>query len=68
MLESVMELLIERAWDFLNLDLERKFFQIHKEIGEAIAQGQANRAGDLMQTDILEVMKTLKEFKKKDKE
>ena len=67
MLESAMELLIERAWDFLDLDLERKFLQIHKEIGDAIAQRQAKRAGDLMQTDILEVMKTLKEFKKKDK-
>ena len=65
MLESVFELLIERAWDFLDLDLERKFFQIHREICEAIAQRRAAKAGDLMQTDILEVMKTLKEFKKK---
>jgi len=68
MLESVMELLIERAWDFQDLDLERKFFQIHKEICEAITRRHAKTAGDLMQTDILEVMKTLKEFKKKAKE
>jgi DNA-binding FadR family transcriptional regulator len=68
MLKSVLELLIERAWDFLDLELERKFFLIHKEICEAIAQGLALKAGDLMQTDILKVMKTLKAFKKKDKE
>jgi DNA-binding FadR family transcriptional regulator len=68
MLKSVLELLIERAWDFMDLDLERKFFQIHKEICDAVVRRQATKAGDLMQTDILEVMKTLKEFKKNVKE
>ena len=67
MLESVLKLLIERAWDFLDLDLERKFFQIHKEICIAVAGRHATTARDLVQADILEVMKTLKQFKEKGK-
>ena len=67
MLESVFELLIERSLGFQDLMLERKFFQIHKEICEAIAQRRAEEAKNLIEKDILEVMKTLKDYKKEER-
>jgi GntR family transcriptional repressor for pyruvate dehydrogenase complex len=67
MLESVFELLIEQTMDFVDLTFERKFFKIHKAIFEVISRRQPEETGRLIRKDIMDVMETLKAFKKPDK-
>ena len=62
MLESVFELLAERTLSFLDLELERKFFKIHKDIFEVIKQRQSEETSRLIRKDIMDVMETLKKF------
>jgi len=63
LLESVIELLIERSLDFLDLSLEKGFYQIHKQILHLIENRQADAAAELVRTDILDVRNKLKSFK-----
>jgi DNA-binding FadR family transcriptional regulator len=66
MLESLFELLAERTLNFVDLALERKFFKIHKAIFEVIARRQPEETRRLIRQDIMDVMKTIKTFQKKD--
>ena len=63
LLESVFEILIELSLDFLDLSLERDFFEIHKKISEIIAQKRPEEARRLMEEDIKSVRDKLKGFK-----
>jgi DNA-binding FadR family transcriptional regulator len=63
LLESVLELLIERSLDFLDLSIEKEFFQIHKEIFHLVEKKRPEEAADLIRADILDVTKKLKGFK-----
>ncbi|MGD9043218.1 MAG: FadR/GntR family transcriptional regulator [Desulfobacterales bacterium] len=67
MLESVFELLAERTLSFLDLELERKFFKIHKAIFEVFAKRQPEETSRLIREDIMDVMETLKKFNQQDK-
>jgi len=62
MLESVFELLAERTRDYIDLVLERKFFEIHKAIFEVITRRQPEETSRLIREDIMDVMETLKTF------
>lgn len=64
MLESVIELLIERSLDFTDLALERKFFGIHKNIFKVLSQRKGAEVSRLIRKDIGVVRKTLKAFEK----
>ena len=66
MLESVFELLAERTLRFVDLAVERKFYKIHKAIFEVIARRQPEETSRLIRQDIMDVMKTIKKFQKKD--
>ena len=59
-LSKINELLIERSLDFLDLSIEKKFFQIHKEIFLLIEKKRPEEAANLIQADILDVTKKLK--------
>ena len=63
LLESVFELLIERSLDFLDLSLEKGFFQVHKQILRLIENRQPDAAAELVRTDIRDVMNKIKGFK-----
>jgi DNA-binding FadR family transcriptional regulator len=67
MLESVFELLVERTLGFVDLALERKFYKIHKAIFEVITRRQPEETSRLIRQDIMDVMKTIKTFQKRDK-
>jgi GntR family transcriptional repressor for pyruvate dehydrogenase complex len=67
MLESVIELLIERSMDFTDLAFERKFFKIHKNIFEVLFQRNGAEASRLIRKDIGIVRETLKTYKKYDR-
>ncbi len=64
MLESVFELLAERTLSFVDLALERKFYKIHKAIFEVITRRQPQEASRLIRKDIMDVMKTIKTYRK----
>ena len=64
MLESVIELLVERIMDFVDLSLERYFFKIHQNIFQVIVDKKPDEAEKLIKADILEVRKKISEFKK----
>ena len=66
-LESVFMLLIELSFDFLDLSLERQFFQIHRDIYKLIAGKRAEEAKLMIEKDILDVKKKLKNFKETDR-
>lgn len=63
LLESVIELLIKTTLDFLELPLERHFFQAHKRIAEAIGQGNAADAERFMREDILDTKEKIEDFR-----
>lgn len=65
MMESVFELLAEQTFSFVDLNLERKFYKIHKAIFEAIVRRQSEETRRLILQDIRDVMKTIKTFQKK---
>lgn len=64
MLESVIELLIERSLDFTDLALERKFLKIHKNIFKVLSQRKGVEVSRLVREDIGLVRKTLKAYEK----
>ena len=64
LLESVMELLIERSLDFLDPVLERKFFRAHEAIFSRITERKPQEARRLMERDIIDVKEELIEFRK----
>ena len=64
MLESVFELLIERTMDFVDLAMESKFVKIHKAIFEVMIRRQPEETSRRIRKDIMDVMETLKAFKK----
>jgi GntR family transcriptional repressor for pyruvate dehydrogenase complex len=66
MLESVFELLAECTLSYLDLELERKFFKIHKAIFEVITRRQPEETSRLIREDIMDVMEALKTFNKQD--
>ena len=55
MLESVFELLVERIQDFLDLETEARFFEIHKKIFKLIEDKRPEEAERLIKEDILEI-------------
>jgi DNA-binding FadR family transcriptional regulator len=60
MLESVFELLIERTQDFVDLSLEKHFFQLHRKILQAIEEKRPEEAEKLIKDDILDLRKKIK--------
>ena len=66
MLESVIEILIERSMDFLDLSLERKFTKIHKDIFRVLEQRNTSEISRLIRKDIGFVKETLKAYNKND--
>lgn len=63
MLESVIELLIERSMDFTDLAFERKFFKIHRNIFKVLSQRKGTEASRLIRKDIRVVREILKTYK-----
>ncbi|MGD9041436.1 MAG: FadR/GntR family transcriptional regulator [Desulfobacteraceae bacterium] len=63
LLESVFEILVELSLDFLDLSLEKHFFQLHKEIFHVIEKKRPEDAKRLIEEDIQDVRKKLKGFK-----
>ncbi len=64
MLESLIEILIERSMNFLDLSLERKFTKIHRDIFRVLEQRKASEISRLIRKDIGFVKETLKAYKK----
>lgn len=60
MLESVFELLMERTPDFVDLSLEKHFFQLHRNILLVIEAKRPEEAEKLIKNDILDVRKKIK--------
>lgn len=65
MLESVFELLVEQTQDFVDLSLEKHFFQLHQKIFKVIEEKRPEEAERLIQEDILDVRKKIKGLKSK---
>jgi GntR family transcriptional repressor for pyruvate dehydrogenase complex len=65
LMESVFELLIESSLDFLDLSLERRFFEVHRKTFQLIKKKKPEESAKAMRKDILDVKKRLKGFKKK---
>ena len=63
MLESVIELLVERIMDFVDLSLERHFLAIHQEIFQVIVDQNPDEAEKLIKADIQNVQQKISEFK-----
>ena len=64
LLESVFEILVELSFDFLDLSLEKHFFQVHKKILQVIEKKRPEDARRLIEEDIQDVRKKLKGFKR----
>ena len=60
MLESVFELLIEGTHDFVDLSLEKHFFQLHRKILQFIEAKRPEEAEKLIKNDIFDVRKKIK--------
>jgi len=67
LLESVFELLIKLTLDFLDLSLERHFFQAHKEIFNVIAQKNPEQTKRLIKGDILDTKEKIERFRSRKK-
>lgn len=63
--ESLLKLLVELSLDFLNLDLERHFLEVHREILAAVEKGMDRKADRLMRADILDVKAKIQGFRQK---
>ncbi|MBW2005085.1 MAG: FadR family transcriptional regulator [Deltaproteobacteria bacterium] len=63
LLESVFELLVKLTLDFLDLSLERHFFQAHKEIFNVIAQKNPEETKRLIKEDILDTKEKIERFR-----
>ena len=62
-LESVFELLVKTTLDFLDLSLERHFFEVHEGIFQVIALRKPEEAKRLLIEDILDVKNKIREFR-----
>jgi len=62
LMRSVIEILREIAYNFLDHSFERELFQIHKNIFHSIAQKKVSEVKKLIKKDILFVKKNLKKF------
>ena len=65
LLESVIELLVERIMDFVDLKLERHFLEIHQKIFQTIVDKKPDEAEKLIKADIQNVSQKISDFKKK---
>jgi len=65
LLESVIELLAKTTLDFLDLSLERHFFQVHEGIFQVIAQRKPEDAKRLIREDILDTKEKIEGFRGK---
>jgi len=63
LLESVFELLVKLTLDFLDMSLERHFFQAHKEIFNVIAQKNPEKTKKLIKEDILDTKEKIEIFR-----
>lgn len=63
LLESVFELLVKLTLDFLDLSLERHFFQSHEHIFQVIAQKEPENAKMLIREDILDTKEKIESFR-----
>lgn len=63
LLESVIELLVKTTLDFLDLSLERHFFQAHKEIFHVIEQKNPEETKRLIKEDILDTKEKIERFR-----
>jgi GntR family transcriptional repressor for pyruvate dehydrogenase complex len=63
LLESVFELLVKLTLDFLDLSLEKHFFQVHKEIFNVIAQKNPEETKRLIKEDILDTKEKIERFR-----
>jgi DNA-binding FadR family transcriptional regulator len=61
-MKSLMDILLELNYDFLNPVFEEKLFQVHSNIIEAIAKRKIGTVGKLVRDDILFVKENLKQF------
>ena len=64
LLESVIELLVERILDFVDLSLERHFLDIHQQIFQVIVDKQPDEAERRIKHDIQNVAQKISAFKK----
>ena len=64
MLESIFELLVEQTLDFVDLSLEKQFYEIHQKIYKVIIEKKPAEAEKLIKEDILDVRRKIKEYKK----
>jgi GntR family transcriptional repressor for pyruvate dehydrogenase complex len=64
LLESVIELLVDRILDFVDLSLERHFLDIHQKIFQVIADKQPDEAERRIKHDIQHVEQKISAFKK----
>ena len=64
MLESVIELLVERILDFEDLSLERHFLEIQQAIFQVIVEKNPDEAEKLIKADIQNVNQKISDFKK----
>jgi len=67
LLESVFELLIKLTLDFLDLSLERHFFQAHQEIFHVIEQKNPEETKRLIKEDILDTKEKIERFRSRKK-
>jgi hypothetical protein len=63
-MRSVIEILREIAYGFLDISFEKELFQIHRNIFRTITQKKVSEVRKLVKTDILFVKKNLKTFLK----
>jgi len=67
LLESVFELLVKLTLDFLDLSLERHFFQAHQEIFHVIEQKNPEETKRLIKEDILDTKEKIERFRRRKK-
>ncbi|CAB1080680.1 hypothetical protein D1AOALGA4SA_8359 [Olavius algarvensis Delta 1 endosymbiont] len=65
LLESIFELMVERFLDFWNLEFERHFFEVHKNIFQVIKEKKPDEAGRLIEEDILDLRKQVKAHRRR---
>jgi GntR family transcriptional repressor for pyruvate dehydrogenase complex len=63
LLESIIEILAASTLDFLDLSLERHFFQSHEHIFQVIAQKEPENAKMLIREDILDTKEKIELFR-----
>lgn len=61
---SIIELMVERFLDFYDLSFEQNFFEIHKNIFNVIKEKKPDKAGRLIEEDILDLRKQVKTLRR----